>query len=406
MTLSLDRIIILGCGYLIIIFCLLPYISIIGLNTDAQPNALFFSILLHFLIWKKKVPIFIYYSYFILIISTIILFYSGLNFLNFRDWANYFSLAIITSAVYLFLNYIEGDYYNLFKIITYSWLICGLTQYFIYPRFLDFLVSRTNGSLVRGRGVTGFSPEPTFYGLTMLSFLIIYTMENWIKKDILLGFCICFQILFLSRSSTAVVAILLSVFLFIFYLFLNLNLRVIVLILLSTIFLFIVLNFFKSYFIETRLYTVYLLLSQNPLIIISIDYSVSERLNHLIFPFIGSFENYFIPNGFGAFQNYIVEKSQSNFYRLFFIHPSFSVSTRTMNGYGKAFFELGIFGALIPVIIYFQVKKSLNTYFTTFMYILFNIILCMSFVFTTAIVPFMIACMLHRSVKNIKESYV
>lgn len=396
-----NKLLILGCGYLTIVFCLLPYLSILGFDTDTQPNALLSSFALHFLIKKEKMPILIYYGYFILLVASVVLVISGFDTLNLKDWANYLSFALIISAVYLFLNYINGEYFLFFKSIIYLWLITGIIQFFVYPRFMTFLVYRTSGVLLGGRGITGLTPEPTYYGLTMLSFLVIYLMREWYKRDKYLGIIILFQILFLSRSSTAIMVLIFSILVYSLYLLFSLKLKTIfyISILLFTIVTTIL--YFKSSFSSTRLYTVYLLLSQNPFLIISRDYSVSERINHVIFPFIGSAENIFIPRGFGVFGNYIIEKSQSNEYRAFFSHPHFTVPGRIMNGFGKAFFELGIFGALIPFLIYYEIRRTLNTNYKVFGYIIFNILLCMSFIFTTSIVPFMIANMLLNSKEHL-----
>jgi hypothetical protein len=131
--------------------------------------------------------------------------------------------------------------------------------------------------------------------------------------------------------------------------------------------------------------------------VILTDYSVSERLNHLVFPFVGFFENYFIPNGFGTFGEYLYQKSYSENFKFFFVNPIFKTPGRIMNGFGKAFYELGIFGALIPILIFYQYKNQLLNSAKIFIFIVFNVLLCMSFIFMTATIPLMIATMLFVS---------
>jgi hypothetical protein len=54
---------------------------------------------------------------------------------------------------------------------------------------------------------------------------------------------------------------------------------------------------------------------------------------------------------------------------------SFENYSRILSGFGMGFYELGIFGLLIPMFIFLSIKNQLKNINILFVYILFNLLL-------------------------------
>ncbi len=131
-----EKVILLFCGWIFLIFCFFPYVSIIGINTTTQPNALIFSIFPIVFIKSNRLPKELFIFGVVFGFATLFLFISDLSFLSFRDWANYLSMFFVTFAAYNFLRYINGLPYKFFYSVVCIWLFVGLVQMFLYPSFL------------------------------------------------------------------------------------------------------------------------------------------------------------------------------------------------------------------------------------------------------------------------------
>ena len=180
-------------GWLMLLFCMFPYIGLPILETNTQPNALFFAIIYFLLTPPQKYPFLIKYLIFILIFVTLILIFSDFSILEIKDWGNYLSLCVITISSYQFLLYQKGDFYYLFFFSVLLWGITGGIQTYINPNFLSFLVPIWANGADGYRGVPSLASEPTYYGLICLSMLIIYLINTWYNRSKLLGIIIFIQ---------------------------------------------------------------------------------------------------------------------------------------------------------------------------------------------------------------------
>lgn len=385
-------------GWLFLVFCFFPYISILGLPTSTQPNALLLSIVPIFFIKSNRFPKELFIFGIVFCFATLILLLSDLSFLSFRDWANYLSLIFISLGAYKFLRYIDGLPYKFFYSVVCIWLFVGTIQMVLYPRFLSFLFYKMKGAFFNGRGVPGLSTEPSYYGLMLGLFFVIYLINNWYDRSRFLGFLILFQIFFLSRSTTVIVIFLLALGLFILLLRPNLKL------ILSVAALFIIIPVFMTLTVdsykELRIYKVSQIILDKPERILAADYSVSERVNHIIFPILGMIENRFLPSGFGTFGEYLTKKKDSGKYEVFFSHVFFRPSSRILSGHGKILFEMGGIGLLVSIGLFFAFKFGFSSPPFLFGFTLYFLLLFAALPFMTATVPFVIGNSLYLKHKK------
>jgi hypothetical protein len=405
---SANKALILFTGVMFTFFCLCPYISVFGLQTTTQPNALLFSIFPLFLIRTVKIPIEIFIFLLVAVFATLVLLISDLSFLSLRDWANYVSLVTISLASYKYLVYSKGLSYKFFFGIVVAWLAVGLIQTFVMPNFLSFLFSKMRGSLSGGRGVTGLSTEPTYYGLIMALFFVIYLMNKWYKKSKLLGAMILFQCFFLSKSSTAIAMLAIAVGGLLFFQILQLRLKIIVMLGFGIVLVGLVISQTKELYKGTRINEIVELVVSNPEIILAKDYSVAERVNHMVFPVVSLYEGKLFPYGYGKFGDYLSAKREGGEYKVFFSHNYFNESKRILSGHGKGYFELGFFGLVISFGILSCFLFSFKDPVMLFSFILYFLLLFAALPFMTATVPFLLGMVLflrHKSkIKNYEVS--
>jgi hypothetical protein len=314
--------------------------------------------------------------------------------------SNYVSILVVPLAVYFTLQHLKGLNFRFFKIIVYTWLFVGLVQRFISNTFLNFLLSRSSGIVLEnqfnGRGVVGLSPEPTYYGTTILLFVIIYFLNFYDKKDYKVLFALFFQLLFLSKSSTSLIVLFFCLLiLFTIFLFkskIKILLYFIFGFLITSLSIFLMMPLFNS----TRIFSILNVFITNPQLIF-LDQSISERFNAVFFTIGSLFENIGLPKGFNTYQNYIFEKSLKPEYKIYFLNYNFENYSRILSGYGMAFYELGFFGLLIPILIFISFKNRLKQNNILFAFILFNLILFTAMSLNNAAILFIIGNMIYLS---------
>jgi hypothetical protein len=344
--------------YIFFIFIFFPYFSLLGMSTDMQPNALAISIFI-FLKYRVKFTNEHLLIGFVFLISIVVFFFSEISFNSVRSVFNYTSLFFISYTVFKILKN-ELINLNLFlKISVLIWFFAGLIQSLFGKNLFTFMVAsaRTTPS----RGVTGLANEPTFYGIVFIFFILVFLHSSFKNKNFYIFLCI-FGIIFFSKSSMAVLFLLLLLFLFII---LNLSFKYIFFALLLFLSLFFLINF---YIPDSRLTTILKLFFENPRNLVLIDASVNDRFFHVFFSFKGSIQNFFLPNGYSFWNDFI--SSQINLYKEYIIIKWFSVGGRIMSGYGASFFELGFVTLIFPLIffkmfyvLYKNKLKSLVLYF-------------------------------------------
>ncbi len=386
--------------WLLIVFCFFPFLNLLRLGSDTQPNALIVASLIFLYNFKKKIPTYYLLTALIFLTAIIMFLSSQLVMSSLLSFSNYVSILIVPLAVYFTLKHFKGLNFHFFKIIVYTWLFVGLIQRFISSTFLNFLLSRNSGIVLEnqfnGRGVVGLSPEPTYYGTTVLLFIIIYFLNFYNQKDYKVIFAMFVQLFYLSKSSTSIIVLFFClVMLFIIFLFKS-KIKTLLLIFISSIITIFSIFLFAPLFNSTRIYNIFNVFITNPQLIF-LDQSISERFNAVYFTIGSLFENFGLPKGFNTYQKYIFEKSLIPDYNIYFINYNFENYSRILSGYGMAIYELGFFGLLIPVLIFFSIKSILNQRNILFAFILFNLILFTAMSLNNALILFIIGNMIYLS---------
>ncbi len=403
-----EKVIILFSGWLFVFFCFFPYVSLLGLNTTTQPNALFFALFPIVFIRSRKLPVELFLFGIVLCFATFFLMTSNFSFLFFRDWANYLSLVVVSLGAYKFLRYINGLPYKFFYLVVTVWFLVGMIQTLLFPEFLSFLVHNMRGANVAGRGVTSLSGEPTYYGLMLGLFFVVYLINNWHKRSRLLGFLILFQMIFLSKATTVIIIFILTIGIFIFISMLRFNIKLIftvsALVITTSIFMVLTIDLYK----DLRIYKISQIVLDHPETILAVDLSVSERVNHVVFPIIGLIEGGGLPRGYGKFSAYLLSKNRSGNYKAFFSHPLTRGSSRILSGHGKVFFEMGGIGLLVSIGIFAAFRFGFSNPPFLFGFTFYFLLLFAALPFMTATVPFIIGNSLflrHSNSLRKKNSY-
>lgn len=338
---------------LFLIFCFFPYLRLLPLNLDSQPNALLLSLIVIILFMKTRINRDIAWLLFVLIAAVVCMIISWEDTLGLRILTNYLSLFFISYATYLTLLYFKGIPYTLFKWAVGIWFAVGIIQYFIWPSFLSFLLLRSDNvtMIEHGRGVTSLAPEPTFYAMICLLLLIVnhlnFRNRNSYKSIIVL---LVAQI-FLSRSTTCFFIIAISFFLYGIFRILKSKYRI------RWLFGVIIVGcigyygvFYLIENVDIRLAVALRHLLDNPSTFLSMDYSVNNRFMHAFFPFKGFFDNWGMPHGLGHFDDYMMQIINNPTYNQLI---TFDVSgeRKTATSIGGPLFELGIFALPIYYIL-------------------------------------------------------
>jgi hypothetical protein len=393
--------------WVLLFFCFFPYLNLLRLGTDTQPNALIFAFYILLININKSIPKHYLITIIVFIIALIILLVSGFSLSSILSFSNYSSILIVPIAVYFSLKKLNGLSYKFFKSCVYVWLGVGLIQKFISSTFLTFLLSRSSGialdSSLNTRGVVGLAPEPTYHGSTILLFLIIYLLNFYEKKDYKILLILVFQLFFLSISSTSIVVLFVSILLLFSYLLFKSNFLTIVYTIIGASCIILFLIFLAPLFSNTRIFNIINLVISNPQLIF-FDQSISERFNAVYFTISSLFENFGMPKGFNSYQNYIHEKSLLPEYNMYFINYRFENYSRILSGYGMGFYELGIFGLLIPGFIFLTIKRQINKINILFSILLFNLLLFTAMSLNNSAILFVIGNMLFSNNKFINKN--
>lgn len=386
------------------LFCFFPFLNILQLPIDSQPNALIIAIVVliinpRFVLYK--IPLNLILLFLIFCIATIQLFSSEFIFESFTSYISYISLIIVPLAVYIVLVKQDGLSFKLFYRVVLIWSFVAVVQKFFLPEFLSFLQFRSSGSSLMGRGVTSLAPEPTYFGTVITLFLIIYFLNSFNKNSILLLWVLIIDLVFFSISSTVIAVILISTFIYYVIDFLRFKFSFKRIVILFFIFFLILLIgvFLESIEPDIRLFKIVGVVFSSPELIL-LDESINERLNHALFPVINLYDNYLLPGGYNNFDKYILLKSHQEAYSIFFENLNIDHYKKIMSGFGASIFELGIFGLLIPLFIYSLLSKYLKYDKIRYLYILLNVLLFTSISLNNALILFVFGNIIYLSRKQ------
>jgi hypothetical protein len=334
--------------YFFFIFIFFPYLSFVNLGTDMQPYAVLIALFLFF--WFRTcftreqalIGLLFLFSFFILLIT-------GLSFTSLRSFFNYASLFFISYIAFKVLKTERINFEYFLKTTIFIWFTVGLLQTIFDKTFLNYLISGSRTT--DNRGVVGLAPEPTFYGIVFI-FLIIFVLLSDVKHKIFyISLCVL-GITFLAKSSMA------FLFLFIFLFYFVLTHAKFKYILISVVTLFTTLMAATNLLEGSRLAFILNSLIDDPTKLVLTDASANDRFFHIYFSMKGFFSNFMLPNGYLSWSGYV--SSQIPEYLDYVIIEWLSVGGRIMSGYGAAFYELGLFSFVVPLVI---LKLTYNIFY-------------------------------------------
>ncbi|MEO5911182.1 MAG: hypothetical protein ABIP95_09865 [Pelobium sp.] len=381
--------------WLLLILCFFPFLNLLRLPTDTQPNALLLSIPILLISLRKKFPSYYLLGFFLFLVAFIMLLLSKLDFGAILSFSNYVSVFIVPLAVFFTLKFFNGLSYDFFKKVIYIWGFVGLVQKLFYSSFLSFLLSRSSeGGVSSGRGVVSLAPEPTYYGSVIILFIVVYFLNFSEKKDYRLLLILLIQLVALSVSSTAILVLLVAAGVYFFLVFMNLPIKRILMVMGFFLALVLAITLITPLFSGSRVYTLVNMVISKPELIL-LDQSISERFNAIYFSIGSLFHNYGIPNGFNTFKDYVWLQSQDPNNAKFFFNYRIESYTRILSGFGMGIFELGIFGLLIPFLIFISIWRSLKIPTILFAYVLFNLLMFTAMSLNNALILFIIGNMIY-----------
>ena len=94
--------------WLLLAFCFFPYLNILRLPTDTQPNALLVAILILIVNGKKKIPAYYILFFILFYVAFIMLLLSNFEMNAILSFSNYTSVLVVPLAVYFTLKHFNG----------------------------------------------------------------------------------------------------------------------------------------------------------------------------------------------------------------------------------------------------------------------------------------------------------
>ena len=320
--------------------CLLPFIVIVNLGSDVQPNALVFSLVAaSFLIWESDAPKEIW----ILAIMAVVALFAAstvrIDILALRNIATYISMFSVSFVAYIFLKKDRSLFILCLEAAFHLWVFSGVIQFFTGPFVFEMLVPLSRTSI--DRGMPGLSGEPSFYGLMMLMFLVIFRLLGVLRirhAVLALG-----TILFVAQSSVAVLVLALAAGVYGVMSINNLKRFTILAVTVSIV--AVVILQLPSDMRIARLFSLFL---QAPEQILLTDASVSERFVSIFVPLYAFVSSYGLPHGLETSAWFEAFRATKREFPLLFWYSV--PGTRIMSGYGKVLFEFGLLGLIYPLL--------------------------------------------------------
>jgi|GEM_PF-790257 len=380
---------ILALSLVTIIASFFPYVSMYSFGTDIQPISItlvFVYIVIAFFYNLRFKSSFVFLML-PLVLSIFLMFLDDDMFAAIRSVLGYATICLVPIVFVYILNRYNKMFVISLKFSTILYLIVGLMQLFFDKNFLSFLLNRVSTS--DSRGVTSLAPEPTFYGLICLFFMLFFISLNIPNKRRYI-FILLFQIFFLAQSS--MVILFLAIFLC-YQRICNLNFKTFIISLLGLVAVLYLLSNIDSVDKNFRVFSIIKMLAKNPFEILALDASINDRASAIYFSIKGLVDGYLLPNGFSSYGAYLNTEllKQGVFLQS-------SSKSRIMSYYGGILFELGIAGLLIPVTFSIIIIKSYaGEIRTMFLYVLFiNTILFSAIPMSFPFVGIYMACLIHR----------
>ncbi len=386
-----------GICCIFIIFCLFPYLRILPLDLDAQPNAMILSVLIIMAFFNRRMPKEIGMLLFVLAAAFVVMLFSNFNEMGFRVLANYISLYVVACAGYMTLRYLKGLPYNLFRYCVYVWFAFGVVQFLWDPSFGGGLTLRgEENSMLNGRGVCSLACEPTYYGMVCVFMGILNYLNFRGRKYYRQLFVLLVIQLILSKSATVFLFLILSVL--VYCLIQGFRSRKGIIIIIGAFIGLLILDYVLRMYIassDSRIANVIRTLYEDPERFLLMDYSVNNRFMHAFFPIKAFFDDWGMPHGLARFNDYIIPMSR-NLEWNYLLPYDYSEEYRINSALGGVLYDLGVFALPIILILYKCLRvEHLRGYNRTLCGIIIVSMMLNNMPFSQAILPFVIGNLIY-----------
>ena len=386
---------------LFVFFCFFPYIRIIPLPTDAQPNALALLSLIWVIFYVEKgikQSVFWLLATLILSFSFSMTFFFDGGFSVLRSLVNYLSLFILSiGTLFLFQSGFRPSY-RFYTIAMWVYIIVSSIQTFFYRYFLNFLTLPMRTSATRG--VTGITPEPGYNATVAVFFLIIYLLLYYPYKSKRNFFLIAFWILFLARSASVSLMVLIALSI---YFLIRRPWQTLLIGIIGFLGLYFTVIFFLEDSVivkQNRLLFLLSLALEKPTLFFVLDTSVNERLSHVVVSFYLSITEMFIPHGpdMDHFNQQILVLQEKTFPWLLVGYEGATGFgfRRILSTWGMLLYECGFFGLFFMLYLFGKSLKYFHQSLKLLAILLFFFILIYGNSFVTSTVPFIIGILFYQ----------
>lgn len=235
------------------------------------------------------------------------------------------------------------------RFVMWIWCVAGVAQWLIDPTIIDFLVRVRAGS---GRGVNGFAPEPSFYGMSViLMWLILYYIRPSMAMSGRYIVLMVFQVVFLAKAALPILIIALALALWLMVKSKRVFFVLVAVCLASGVYVFES-NTLAS--LDFRFLRLLYVLIDSPSTILLFDGSVSERFFHMYLSLLNSFSDFLMPHGLYGF-NRIIAQGQKEYAAFLYGEQT----TYILSGLGAALYELGFFSIIYFVVAFRLLRRQI-----------------------------------------------
>lgn len=397
---------------LLILSSFFPFIQIIPLGTDSQPYALMVSMIILPFYFTRKINLSLFLLLVIAVFAVAVMAFSNPDFGSVRSLVNYVSLFVISYVTYKCLRFTDGLNYSMFRYIVYTWFAIGTIQTFVHSNFLSFLLPRGSSetTIESGRGVVCLAPEPTFYGIICLLFIMIGYLNFKDRKGIkTLYMLLVIQIFIYARSSLVILMIFACIMIYAFAAFMakkKNKLKIVMTVAVSLFVIVTLINNFSEQISGIRIGKLLTLMLENPDKLVMIDDSINERFVHLFFPLYGFVENWGLPHGYSQYADFMDDCYNNP--DLNYLVTDYTLNNkviRIMSGWGSILFELGAIGLLLMFVIVKNLKVIVEGKMKYVIILGFIGLLANAVSFATALLPFTIGNIIYLAEKKNLNTY-
>lgn len=386
-------------AHIFVLTCFFPFIDLIRIGTDTQPNAMIVGFAIIFLAQRPRLNLPIIALWVTFFISLLFVFTSQLDtFLTAKIVLNYLCPPVIAMAAYIVfveLKFKVKFSYFLSIVAVYG-LVAIVQTYFIHD-FMTLFLNEGRGILVGGRGVVSLTTEPAFYGSHCL-FLIVFSILNYTKKqNLVAGILLLLQMILLAKSSIGIAILGGAMLIFGFVMLLRLKVFYVLFFVMAFSLTALMQNQLLKLLEGSRSGKIIENLIKDPLLIAQVDGSIAMRVSNSFAPYFVLRHNYFLPMGYGRFLTFLKKLSGEGRYKKIITKETLNQRERIVGALNMVLFQLGFLGLIMPIGIYLAFKRLLYDNIAIFALILFYTLLFTQIQLMYSMIGLIIASAIYQS---------